>query len=113
MMRFSGNGLDRASERRADPAWIAARRAEALILPLWQLKVLVREDRAARLEPGLCEHLAEPGAACIFLGLENGRPLFALDISAMPEESAALAGWGEFRELRAAAFVLPDADTAI
>jgi len=63
MMSFSGNGLDRASEHRADPAWIAAQRAQALILPLWQLKVLVHEDRAARLEPHLCETLAGPGAA--------------------------------------------------
>ncbi len=114
MMSFSGNVLERASEHRADPAWIAAQRAQALILPLWQLKVLVHEDRAARLEPHLCETLAGPGASCVFLGLENGRPLFALDISHQPEDPAA-AGLlaSEFRDLRAAAFILPEADTAI
>jgi NAD+ diphosphatase len=116
MISFSGSPLERASEFRSDSAWIAARRAEALILPLWRLKVLVTEDgRAARLEPASCEALAAPDAPSVFLGLEAGRPLFALDISGAEEVSTTgpLAGLGEFRDMRAAAFVLPDADTAI
>ena len=108
MMPFAGNPLDRASDHRADPAWIAARRAEALILPLWKLQVLVTDETAARLEPAQCETLAAPDAAYVFLGLENGRPLFALDISAAENP-----GLGAFQEMRAAAFVLPHADTAI
>ena len=48
MISFSGNPLDRASESRTDPAWIAARRAEALIVPVWRLKVLVAGGRASR-----------------------------------------------------------------
>lgn len=115
MISFSGSPLERASEFRADPAWIAARRAEALILPLWRLKVLVGADqRAVRLEPGRCEALAAPDAPSVFLGLEAGRPLFALDISGAAEDptTGPLAGLGEFRDMRAAAFVLPDADTA-
>jgi NAD+ diphosphatase len=115
MISFSGNKLDRASELRADSAWIAARRAEARILPLWRLKVLVTGPEgamtAARLAPGLCDPLAAADAPCIFLGLEGGQPLFALDISLAPEES--LTDLGEFRDLRPAAFVLPGADTAI
>jgi len=115
MMRFSGNPLERASEHRADPAWIAARRAEALILPLWQLKVLVADGRAARLEPSRCEALAAPDAPCVFLGLDAEKPLFALDISQVPGDPALgpLAGLGTFQDMRAAAFALPDAETAI
>lgn len=120
MISFSGNPLERASEYRSDPAWIAARRAQALILPLWRLKVLVGGPdgamKAARLSPGLCEALAAADAPCIFLGLDGGQPLFALDISQAPDDPAAggpLAGLGEFRDMRAAAFVLPEADTAI
>ena len=120
MMRFSGNPLERASEYRSDPAWIAARRADALILPLWQLKVFVAGPdgavTAVRLQPGPWESLAAADAPCVFLGLEGGRPLFALDISAAMDDPAVagpLAGQGEFRDLRPAAFVLPEADTAI
>jgi NAD+ diphosphatase len=115
MISFSGNPLDRASEFRADPAWIAARRAEARILPLWHLKVLVTGPEGAmsapRLPPGLCDPLAAADAPCVFLGLEDGQPLFAVDISQAPEE--ALTALGVFRDLRPAAFVLPGADTAI
>jgi NAD+ diphosphatase len=120
MMSFSGNPLDRVSELRADPAWIAARRAEALILPLWRQKIFVTGAqtamKAARLEPDRCEALAGADAVCVFLGLEKGRPLFALDISGAEEDPAGtgpLAGLGEFYDMRAAAFVLPGADTAI
>ena len=121
MLSFSGNPLARASEFRSDPAWIAARRAEALILPLWRLKVLVAGQegswQAARLAPAQCEGLAAADAVCVFLGLDNsmdsegGRPLFALDISEAAEGS--LAALGEFRDMRAAAAILPPQDTAI
>jgi NAD+ diphosphatase len=119
MMSFSGTPLDRASEFRADPAWIAARRGEARFLPLWRLKVLVTGPEgamtAARLAPELCDPLAAADAPCVFLGLEHGQPLFALDISQAADDPATgpLAGLGEFRDLRPAAFVLPDGDTAI
>ena len=52
-----------------------------------------------------------PDIFCVFLGLKDGKPLFA---AAMPDsEAAPLAGLGEFRDMRALAFVLPEADTAI
>src|SRR5581483_6612120 len=115
MLSFSGNPLARASEFRSDPAWIAARRAEGLFLPLWRLKVLVRQADglwpAARLDPARCERLAAAGDACVFLRLKDERPLFALDISAAPEGS--LAAFGEWRDMRAAAAILPVEDTAI
>jgi NAD+ diphosphatase len=119
MMTFSGNPLERASEHRADLAWIRARQAEALILPLWQQNVLVAGPegamRAALLKPSLCMPLAAGNAPCVFLGLQDGQPLFALDISHAADDPTAgpLAGLGEFRDMRAAAFVLPDGDTAI
>ena len=43
---FSGNPLDRASLRRADPAWIAAQQAVGLFLPFWQNRPLVADHRA-------------------------------------------------------------------
>src|SRR5579872_5882740 len=115
MQSFSGNPLARASEFRSDPAWIAARRAEAVFLPLWRLKVLVTGGegswQAARLAPAQCEGLAAADAPCVFLGLENGRLLFALDISEAAEDVAG--SLGEWRDLRAAASILAPADAAI
>lgn len=111
MLSFTGNPLDRASAERADPAWVAAQRqrADALFLPLWQAKPLVRDQRAALLAHA--DIAAVPDSLDIFLGLKDGRPLFAL---AIPDsETPPLGAHGEFQDMREAAFILPDADTAI
>lgn len=105
MMRFSGNPLDRASDRRSDPAWLAAQFQAGLFLPLWENKPLVIDGRAGFL-PWRTDW---DGGTCVFLGLQDGRPLFAIDIAG--EKEPALGG--EFQEMRAAAFVLPARDTAI
>jgi NAD+ diphosphatase len=114
MIPFSGNPLDRASEKRADADWLAAQRRDpdSLILPMWRLQpFLLGPERgpgkleAGFLRPGLAETLAAPDAPCVLLGLENGHALFALDISAArdPANDGPLAGLGHFREMRAAA----------
>lgn len=105
-LTFTGNTLDRASYHRSDAAWLAARKAEGLFLPFWQNKPLVQDDRA-RFLPGRADwddHL------CIFLGLDDGQPLFAIDL---PGETEPHLGDGAFAEMRAAAFTLPARDTAI
>jgi NAD+ diphosphatase len=121
MMPFAGSRLDRASDRRTDAAWIKARLSdrESLILPLWNLQPLLIGDgnaaRAGFFAPDLCEQLAAPDAPCIFLGVDDGRAVFALDISAAaePEREGPLAGLGKFRDLRAAAPLLPSDEIAI
>ncbi len=124
MIPFSGNPLDRASEKRGDTAWVEARRHDpsSLVMPLWRLQpfLLGAETNEPPVElglfrPGLCESLAAPGAPSIFLGLDGERALFALDISAAadPANEGPLAGLGHFREARPAAQLLPLKDTAI
>jgi NAD+ diphosphatase len=126
MIPFSGNPLDRASEKRGDAEWLAARRrdADSLVLPMWRLQpfLLGPERGPGRLEagflrPGLCETLAAPGAPDVLLGLDEGRAVFALDISAAPDpmNEGPLAGLGHFREMRAAAMsgALSDRDIAL
>ncbi len=46
MIAFGGNPLDRAGDRRGDPAWLAAQFPAGLFLPFWQNRPLVIEDRA-------------------------------------------------------------------
>ncbi len=121
MIPFSGNPLDRASLRRTDAGWLAARRADpsSRVHPLWKLQpfLLGEKDRpeAAWFRPGLCESLAAPDAPCIFLGLDGDEAHFAIDISAAadPENQGALAGLGHFRDMRSAGMLLPARDTAI
>lgn len=126
MIPFTGNPLDRASEKRADAVWLATRRCDpgSFVLPLWRLQPFFigpeKSDaplEAGFLKPGLAESLAAPDAPCVLLGLEGGHALFALDISAAadPANEGALAGLGHFRELRAAAMSggLADKDIAI
>jgi NAD+ diphosphatase len=119
MIPFSGNPLNRLCEKRADAAWIAEklRQPDTLILPLWRGQPLLAGSddalKAGFLRPGLAESLAAPHAACVFLGLDGERAVFALDVSAAEDPATALAGLGEFRELRGAAALLPAKDLAI
>lgn len=124
MIPFTGNPLDRASEKRADADWVAAKRRDpsSFILPIWRLQpfLLGPENadgplEAAFLRPGLAESLAGPDAASILLGLEGEHAYFALDISAAgdPANEGPLAGLGHFRDMRSASMLLPAKDTAI
>jgi NAD+ diphosphatase len=122
MIPFSGNPLDRASEKRTDSDFIESRRRDpsSFILPVWRLQpFLLGPEKgpveAGFLKPGLCEKLAGPEAPSVFLGIENGHALFALDISDArdPTSEGPIAGLGHFRDMRAAAALLPEKDVAI
>ena len=120
---FTGNPLDRASDKRSDAAFLAGRRRDptTLITPLWRLQpfLLGPDSRmsaeAGFLRPEVAWGLAPPDAISIFLGLDGERACFALDISTAddPANSGALAGLGHFRDMRSAAALLPAKDTAI
>jgi NAD+ diphosphatase len=124
MIPFTGNPLDRASEKRPDTGWIEAKRRDpsTLVLPMWRLQPFLRgpDSAPAPLElglmrPGLADSLAAPGAPWVFLGLEGRNAMFALDISAAedPANTGPLAGLGHFREARQAAMMLDPRDAAI
>lgn len=124
MIPFSGNPLDRASDKRTDAAFIAGKRRdpESLVIPMWRLQpfLLGPEQAPGPLEagflrPGLADTLASPEAPPVFLGLEKERAYFALDISAAPDPAheGPIAGLGHFRDMRTAAQMLPMKDVAI
>jgi NAD+ diphosphatase len=110
MLSFTGNPLDRASAERTDPAWVAAQqqRPDALFLPLWQAKPLLKDRHAAFLTH---TEIETADALRVFLGLRDGKPLFALAMA--DSEAPPLTEHGEFHDMRAAAFILPAADAAI
>ncbi|MES1989409.1 MAG: NAD(+) diphosphatase [Pseudomonadota bacterium] len=112
---FANNPLDRASYRRADPAWITAQIADAnsLFVPFYRLApfILPEETKGAGkdvgwLKMGLVKELAGSNPLMIFLGInKRGKSLFAVDVSGLKdhENHPALKGFGAFEDLRAIA----------
>ena len=115
MISFSGNDLDRASDRRQQSGLLAAQRqqADARFLPFWQMKPLLAGDppRAGFVSAESLK-LTED-APCVF---PHGTRRCSPPIWAQAKAAAArtdFEGGGEFRDMRAAAFVLAGRDTAI
>ena len=115
---FAGNPLDRASERRREPEWLADRlEADSTsVLAFWNGSPLAREVadgvQLARLAPALAVELSGGDERLLFMGLdEAGDAVFAIDLEggADPAEGV-LQGRGEFRNLRDLAAVLPAGD---
>jgi len=112
---FAAEPLDRASDRRIDPSWIAAQRAapSTLVAPLWRGDPLVRDGRVAFLGPSAFREFPA-GAPALFLGLARGAAYFAIDASAAPApEAAPFADLGVYMPLREAAGLLAPGDLAI
>lgn len=116
---YAGSGLDRATERRRDPAWIAARLADPAtrVVPLWRGLPLVAEPapgrpRAAFLGAGETWWQALAPDPPTLLGLLDGIAHFAVDLSALdgPEAHPHLRGRGAFVDLRAVGALLPAAE---
>ena len=124
MIPFSGNPLNRVSEKRTDTAWIEAKRHDpsSLVFPMWRLQpfILGSEKAAPPLELGLvrpeiADEFGLDDAISIFLGLDGDRGIFALDISeaSNPTKTGPLAGLGHFRDARTAASMVSLRDAAI
>ena len=78
-MTFGGSGLDRAAALRGDPARMAAVLAGGTVLAVWRGKPLVAEQALVWLAAD-SPVLLGAGPA-VFLGLDDGTPRFAQDIS--------------------------------
>jgi NAD+ diphosphatase len=112
---FSHEPLDRCSDQRSDPQWIAAQLVEAstVIVPLWRGDPLVRGDHVAFLSADAAGAFP-PDAKKVFLGRSRGSAYFAIDASSSPSaETAPFADLGTYMPLREAAAVLPADELAI
>jgi NAD+ diphosphatase len=117
---FAGNPLDRAGDRRADEAWLAAQlaSADAVAVALWNGKPLLAPAgdglTIAYLPAAVAEELSGGPERLLFLGLEDERAVFALDLEggADPAEGP-LQGRGEFADLRMVAARLAAGEAAI
>lgn len=84
---FGGSGLDRHAALRRDVAGLAEALSRGLVLPLWRGKPLMDGPRPAWVPAG---HpvLALAGPP-VFLGLDEGTPRFAADLSDWSPEAGA------------------------
>jgi NAD+ diphosphatase len=84
-------GLDRATDRRDDPAWVASLVADprARIRPMWRDQCLVAGDPPAPLVlPASVLDAIGDLVDLVLLGLGDGGPQFAVDLSDLPLEEA-------------------------
>lgn len=118
---FAGNPLDRASDRRADPDWLAGQLAssDSLGLAIWNGRPLVEDAKEggkqiAYLPAKLVADLAQGEERLLFMGLWKDTAVFAVDLegSADPADGP-LEGLGKFEDLRAVALKLPPTEAAI
>ncbi|NUB44720.1 NAD(+) diphosphatase [Fertoebacter nigrum] len=85
---FGGSGLDRAAERRGDAAAMAELWAAGQVLPIWRGKpLLAGPDVLGWLPPG--HPVLAQGGDAVFLGLDDGVPRFATDVSDWSPEAGA------------------------
>ena len=112
---FAGNPLDRVSQRRQDAAWIATLLddPETRLLPFRELKPIIRDASATRLEwqPVAPWRAAiDDGAPLVLLGIGEGRAHFALDAGSTPGADAAE---GATADVRSLATAIPGPEAAI
>jgi NAD+ diphosphatase len=115
MIPFTGNPLNRLSEKRAEESFIAEKlhAGDSLVLPFFQTMPLIDGDPPAPffLPPGQCGLTGSD--LTVFLGMREGRAVFALDIGEDAARAEWLTGFGKFLDLRSAAPLLPLPDLTI
>jgi NAD+ diphosphatase len=124
MIPFTGNPLNRVSEKRTDRSWIESKRRDpsSLVLPMWRLEpFLLGAEKSdppielGLLRPEIADSIAGAETTWILLGLDGDRAIFALDVSEAGDRAKVgpLAGLGYFRDARTAAQMVSIKDAAI
>ena len=110
---YADYGLARHAQRRVDEGWLDAQfDNSACVLPVWRSRAFVRSVEEPRV---VCFEPAEVGAFlnqrrdAVFLGVKEGTPHFAFDLSHVedPEARAPFARRGIFVDLRSVGTLLP------
>ena len=117
---YAAIGLDRASERRGDSAWIESlfNDPTSRLLPIWRSRNFVVPGEAPRvsvIEPETARALSIPPGDAVFLGLKEDIAHFAVDVSHIddPASTQVFEGRGEFVDLRSVGPLLSRDDGGI
>ena len=98
---FTARGVDRASDKRRDEMWLAARLEDesTRFIPVWRSRNLVTVGQVPRpvfLSPHDGQDLIRTAESTILLGVSEDRTYFAIDVPAEEDSpSAALAALGQ------------------
>jgi len=91
-LAYSTGFLDRASDRRSDPDWVAALldAPRTRLIPVWRDYCLVSGDPPAPVTSlgGGPNWLVREASTMLFLGLDGETGLFAADLSHLDEQRA-------------------------
>jgi NAD+ diphosphatase len=113
---YAGVGLDRATDRRDDPAWAAALAAEphARVRPLWRDQCLVAGDPPLPLVLKVAALDEADSQRLVLLGLDDGTPEFAVDLSDLSlADALAATGADAVADVRSLFASLPAAEAGI
>ncbi|MEU7654563.1 NAD(+) diphosphatase [Micromonospora taraxaci] len=116
VLAYGGGWLDRAGPLRTDPARVEALLAEptTVVLPMWRDRCLVDGDGPVRLIADRASLVRSAAGETVFLGLDGDVAVFAADLSALPERSAAeMAGATRAVDVRALVGRLDAGDAAV
>ena len=97
VLKFADVPLIRAEERRNDVDWLAGRltRDDTRVIPVWRdLSLIDGGDTATLPSPVVSDgrtatDLLATGGETVFLGMEEDRAVFAVDLSSLEEDEAA------------------------
>jgi len=116
---YTGNPLDRAGIRRNDGSWIAEKRADpsSVFVPVWRARNLLRQavngaPDAVFLSGSDANPLRDTDLPWAFLGLEEGRAVFTVDLSALETPDPLIDG-AAFTDLRMVGAGMRATDAAI
>jgi NAD+ diphosphatase len=118
---YSSSPLDRAAQRRDDADWIAAQLQdpETLFVPVWRSRNLVRGTAEGNPEPvyiagEMASVLRMQDGPWAFLGILDGRAVFAIDISATDDPVPLLPeSLGSFVDLRSVGWGVPRPEASV
>lgn len=117
LLTYTGGWLDRAAGLRSDRSWLKATLATpgSRVIPVWRDRCLVAGEPAIPVRlPVAAVGEALIGADPVFLGLDGVAGVFAVDLSALPEERALrAAGADRTADVRAVVGGLDPAEAAI
>lgn len=118
---YTGSPLDRAAKLRDDEGFIgqALAHPDTLFAPVWRARSLMKgvaegTPEAVLVTGAAAEAVRMAGGPWSFLGLWDGRPVFAVDCSEAEDPLPLLPeGMGSFTDLRAVAGLLPAGEASV
>lgn len=106
-LAYTSTPYDRAADRRADPAWVTAQlaRPDRRVVPVWQDRCVTKAGAPV---DGREEAVLDAADQIALLGIQDGSPVFAADLTKKTEaEALELCGGEATVDLRRLAADLP------